>query len=518
MTSQPPPSEPPPERAAPELRPLVSSLGSGSGEAVPGEMAMSESAQLRSPVALRALLRTRMWLLAGAVIATIGLAIFSMVTLKRQSDKFAEVPLAIEGRRAVRVMVIDALAAESAQRGFLLTGDRHYLDDFFAWDPYASIAELRRVAGDLIEPELIELEAALAGKQREMQRAIELYDRGQRDGARAVVDSELGKAYMKRARDVMDTLIRLEAERVDDLFYSALAISQVAVPLIIGGTGITVLALITGFFALRGSTRTLTDLVQRNAEQAARLEQTGRDLGASLDVANQTNRALALSNRDLDQFAYVASHDLKAPLRAISSLSTWIEEDLGEKIDEKGREHLRLMRSRIDRMAALIEGILGYSRAGREAEATAVDVRELVEEIKTQLLPPPEITVVVRPGPWPVLQTQRVQLMQVWSNLFNNAMKHGVPDGGTIELGCALEDDELVFSVHDDGPGIEPIYHQKIFDLFQRLVSRDKVEGAGIGLSVVRKLVDRNGGRIWIDSQAGQGTTFKFTWSSHDGI
>jgi signal transduction histidine kinase len=464
-----------------------------------------------------AVLRSRLWLLAGAVVATIGLAIFSMVTLKRQADKFAEVPQAIDGRRAVRLMVLDAMAAESAQRGYLLTGDRNYLDDFFSWNPDASISELRRAAGELIEPELVELEAVLAGKQREMQSTIELFDSGERDGALDIIKSDLGKAYMKRARAVMNTLIVLEAERVDELFQSALSISQVAVPLIIGGTGLTVLALITGFFALRNSTRALTEMVRHNTAQAARLEQTSRELSSSLELAHQTNRALALSNRDLDQFAYVASHDLKAPLRAISSLSTWIEEDLADKIDDKAREHLRLMRSRIDRMAALIEGILGYSRAGREADVSDVEVRELVEEIKAQQLPSAEISIEVLDGPWPTLKTQRVQLMQVWNNLLANAMKHGVPQGGRVQLGCSLQDDELCFSVHDDGPGIEPAYHDKIFDLFQRLVSRDKVEGAGIGLSVVRKLVDRNGGRIWIESQPGQGTTFKFTWSPHDG-
>lgn len=122
----------------------------------------------------------------------------------------------------------------------------------------------------------------------------------------------------------------------------------------------------------------------------------------------------------------------------------------------------------------------------------------------------------VLPGPWPTITTQRVQLTQVWSNLLSNAMKHGVPKGGHIELGCGWQDGELCFWTRDDGPGIEPIYHQKIFDLFQRLVSRDQVEGAGIGLSIVRKLVDRNGGRIWVESAPGDGTTFKFTWSSHD--
>jgi signal transduction histidine kinase len=487
--------------------------------AVPRPIAAADSTPTsRSLFAIRtaAVLRSRLWLLAGAMVATIGLAVFSMMMMKRQADSFALVPEAIDARKSVRLMMIDALAAESAQRGFLLTGDPQYLEDFYSWDPMASIEEMRRATHGLIEAELVELEAVLAGKHREMQSTIELYKAGQTSGALRIINSDLGKAYMKRSRAVMNRLIELEADRVDDLFQSVLVISQVAMPLILGGTGLTVLALLTGFLALRGTARSLSGAVQKNSTQASRLEQTSRELAVSLEVATQSNRALMLSNRDLDQFAYVASHDLKAPLRAISSLSTWIEEDLGDKVTDEVRAHLRMMRSRIDRMAALIEGILGYSRAGRDIEVSEVNVRELAEEVKAQLMPPPGVSVEVLPGPWPVLVTHRIQLTQVWSNLLANAVKHGVPNGGRVQLGCGEQDGELCFWVSDDGPGIEPAYHHKIFDLFQRLVSRDKVEGAGIGLSIVRKLVDRNGGRIWVESAPGDGTTFKFTWSSHD--
>jgi signal transduction histidine kinase len=472
----------------------------------------------REPFALHtaAATRARLWILAGAVVATLGIAIFSLLTLKRQSDTFAQVPDAIEARRAVRLMVLDALAAESAQRGYLLTGNRHYLDELFSWDPHASMAEMRRTSHGLLEAELVELEAVLAAKHREMLSTLELYDSGDREGALKILSSDLGKDYMKRARAVMSSLISYETRRVDEVLGSALVISQVAMPLIIGGTGLTIMALLTGFLALRNSTRSLAQLAQKNARQATRLEETSQDLKASLEAATQTNRALMLSNRDLDQFAYVASHDLKAPLRGISSLSTWIEDDLGEKIDDKTREHLRLMRVRIERMSALIEGILGYSRAGREVELTEVNMYELVGELRSQLAAPPGVDVEILPGPWPVMKAQRVQLTQVWQNLLANAMKHGVPGGGRIQIGCGRQGAELCFWVKDSGPGIPAAYHKRIFDLFQRLVSRDRVEGAGIGLSIVRKLVDGNGGRIWIESAPGEGTTFKFTWSAHD--
>lgn len=490
-----------------------------SGTPTSVESAASEPAKRpREPFAVHtaAATRARMWILAGAVVATLAIAIFSLLALKRQSDTFAEVPDAIEARRAVRLMVLDAMSAESAQRGYLLTGDRHYLDDFFSWDPRASMAEVRRTTHGMLEAELVELEAVLAGKHREMLSTLELYDSGDKEGALQIISSDLGKDYMKRARAVMSSLIGYETKRVDDVLGSALVISQVTMPLIIGGTGLTIMALLTGFLALRNSTRSLAQLAQKNARQATRLEETSHDLKASLEAATQTNRALMLSNRDLDQFAYVASHDLKAPLRGISSLSTWIEDDLGDKIDDKTREHLRLMRVRIERMSALIEGILGYSRAGREVDLSDVNVRELVSELKGQLAAPAGVEIEVLAGPWPVIKAQRVQLTQVWQNLLANALKHGVPGGGKIQLGCGREGNELCFWVKDSGPGIPAAYHKRIFDLFQRLVSRDRVEGAGIGLSIVRKLVDGNGGRIWVESAPDEGTTFKFTWSSHD--
>jgi signal transduction histidine kinase len=465
-----------------------------------------------------AIARSRLWLLACAVVATLGLAIFSMATLKWQADRFAEVPDAIDVRRAVRLMVIDALAAESAQRGFLLTGDRQYLDDFYAWDPHASLEDMRHTTHGILGAELAELEAVLDDKQREMRSTIQLYEGGDQAGAMAILNSDLGREHMVRARKVMTSLIELEGARVKEIFNSTLVLSQVAMPIIIGGAALTMFGLVTGFFALRSSTKALAVVAQKNAKHMLCLEDTGRELAETLEHATRSNRALARSNRDLNQFAYVASHDLKAPLRAISSLSTWIEEDLRDKIDDQGREHLRLMRSRIDRMSSLIEGILGYSRAGRETELTEVKTRDLIEELKDQQQLPAGVTLEVLPGPWPVLHTQRVQLVQVWSNLIGNACKHGVPSGGRVELGCDRDAESQLpyFWVRDSGPGIEPAYQRKIFELFQRLVSRDKVEGAGIGLSVVRKLVDGNGGRVWVESQPGDGTTFKFTWSSHD--
>lgn len=221
---------------------------------------------------------------------------------------------------------------------------------------------------------------------------------------------------------------------------------------------------------------------------------------------------LARSNQDLDQFAYVASHDLKAPLRGIANLTEWIEEDLGDKVTGESREHMELLKGRVHRMEALIDGILTYSRAGRVHEKpTDVDVGALLAECIELLDPPVETQIVIGPG-MPVLRTERVPLQQVFMNLIGNAIKYNRRAGARVEVSVEAADDEFRFSVADNGPGIEPRYRERIWQIFQTLAPRDQVEGTGIGLSVVRKIVESRGGRTWLDSEVGRGTTFHFSW------
>jgi PAS domain S-box-containing protein len=224
-------------------------------------------------------------------------------------------------------------------------------------------------------------------------------------------------------------------------------------------------------------------------------------------------RALETSNRELDQFAYVASHDLKAPLRGIANLSQWIEEDLGaQNLSAETREHLSLLRGRVHRMEALIDGILQYSRAGRVREKPErVETRKLVEEVVDLLAPPPSVRIEIAPD-LPVLVAEKLPLQQVLQNLIGNAIKYTRRPDAHVRVSAADAGDMIEFAVADNGPGIPAEYHERIFALFQTLEARDKVEATGIGLSIVQKTVDSRGGRIRIESEAGSGTTFRFTW------
>ena len=229
-------------------------------------------------------------------------------------------------------------------------------------------------------------------------------------------------------------------------------------------------------------------------------------------------RELARSNRELDQFAYVASHDLKAPLRGIANLTEWIGEDLGDALTGESAEHMELLKGRVHRMEGLIDGILTYSRAGREkADVSTVDLRALVQET-VELASPPDGTTVTVAGDLPVIEAERVPLQQVLLNLVANAFKHNAREGATLGVTGAAHDDGYVrISVRDNGPGIPAEYHERIWQIFQTLSARDKVEGTGIGLSVVRKLVEHRGGRAWLESEPGAGATFHFTWPRRPG-
>lgn len=220
---------------------------------------------------------------------------------------------------------------------------------------------------------------------------------------------------------------------------------------------------------------------------------------------------LKSANEELKSFAYVVSHDLKAPLRAIGSLADWIAADYGDKFDEAGKELLQLLTSRVRRMDGLIDGILQYSRVGRVKETIApVDLAQLVHDVIDLLAPPAHIHIRVE-TPLPTVSADRTRMQQVFQNLLGNAIRHMDKPQGDIRIGCSPLADGWRFYVADNGPGIEARHFGRIFQLFQTLAPRDRVESSGVGLALGKKIVELYGGRIWLESEPGQGSTFFFT-------
>lgn len=226
----------------------------------------------------------------------------------------------------------------------------------------------------------------------------------------------------------------------------------------------------------------------------------------------RANQELERSNAALDEFAYVASHDLRAPLRDIDNLAQWISEDVQEILPEKSARHFQLLQRRIRRMENLLEDLLQYSRAGRIfGETEEVDVRALVLDV-AEFLALPSAFIVEVPADMPFVRTPKAPVEQIFRNLIGNAVKHHHQASGTIGVSARERGDFVEFSVSDDGPGIPPELHERAFAMFQTLRPRDEVEGTGVGLALVKRLVEAHGGRVGIESAAGAGATFRFTW------
>lgn len=246
---------------------------------------------------------------------------------------------------------------------------------------------------------------------------------------------------------------------------------------------------------------------RRNAEQQLKTLNDTLELRVKARTAEAETRA-----QELEQFAYVTSHDLKAPLRAIGNLADWIQEDLQDTLDELVRENLHLLQDRVRRMHGLIEGLLEYSRVGQiESSISLVDTAELLAEIVDTLSPPEGFEVHVS-ADMPTFQADRLQLHQVFANLIGNSLKHHDGTSGNIWVDTAEKGRFFEFSVRDDGPGIAPEYHKKVFMMFQTLEIKDSETNTGIGLALVRKITQENGGSIILESTPGEGTTFRFTW------
>jgi len=217
-------------------------------------------------------------------------------------------------------------------------------------------------------------------------------------------------------------------------------------------------------------------------------------------------------NDELNNFAYVSSHDLKSPLRGIDQLATWINEDLGEKIPEETRGHLDLMRNRIKRMEMLLDDLLAYSRVGRtNTEIVLVNTHDLVNDIFEMTTSTKQIELRIT-DTLPVFRTRKVPLELVLRNLISNAIKHHDKPAGLIEISAKLNDGFVEFVVKDNGPGIAPEHQQRVFGMFQTLKPRDEIEGSGIGLALIKKAVETVGGKVGVESDGKNGSLFRFTW------
>ncbi|MHC4804885.1 MAG: PAS domain S-box protein [Planctomycetota bacterium] len=222
-------------------------------------------------------------------------------------------------------------------------------------------------------------------------------------------------------------------------------------------------------------------------------------------------RQIESINRELRDFASIVSHDLKAPLRGIKTLASWISTDYADKLDEDGREQMNLLSGRVDWMHQLIEGVLEYSRVGRiKEEWVQMNLNEVVAKVIDILAPPENIAITIEDA-LPTIEYEPTRIAQVFQNLLSNAMKYMDKPNGQIKVGCAEDNGFWKFSVADNGSGIEEKHFEKIFHIFQTLSPRNESESTGVGLTITKKIVELDGGKIWVESKVGEGSTFYFT-------
>lgn len=284
---------------------------------------------------------------------------------------------------------------------------------------------------------------------------------------------------------------------------------------------------IVSFLAYRISTRInkmvrLADEIS-SGNYKVHIDETGSDefgqLSKSLNhmanVLSENITQLKRKNEELDQFAHIVSHDLKSPLRGIGNVISWIEEDHSAEVTPKIDEYLQLIKGRVLRAENLIQGILSYARIGKEEiEKEIVDTKELLEEVLESIEQKQGIRISISKD-MPVLHTEKIPLFQVFSNLVGNAIKYHNKDAGEVKIYHTEQRTHYEFFIEDNGPGISTKYHEKIFMIFQTLKERDNFESTGVGLAIVRKILQAKGETIRVSSEEGKGSIFSFTWSKN---
>ena len=480
-------------------------------------------------------------LAVGILLLTAAASFWSIRGLSVQTAKVEHTYQVLQEVESVTAVLKDA---QAGTRGYLLTGDTLYLRPYsMATNQLpASLARLQALTSDNSSQQarldslrmLVEQEFRILRPFTEIQKSMS------QSAMQTLLDTD--RQTLRQVRILYnrtkESEMALLAQRsaLQDVFEKAtpivVLISAVLAVLI------TVWLVMKIMQELADNRRLQNELADINAEVSRRITQI-RDLAEQVvqgdytvkiaDAAQDNLGGLAISlnrmtqtldasfsalekrNKELDQFAYVASHDLKAPLRGVTTIVKWIEDELSAELSPQMHTYLDQMKGRLSRLEDLINGLLTYARVGRTAQsAENVNINQLVDEI-ADLVVPPDFTLCVGPG-MPTFITDRLGLQQVFTNLLSNAVKYHHRGAGQLEITCQEVGQHYEFRVQDDGPGIAPEYHQKIFLLFQTLRDRNTAESTGIGLSIVQKIINEHHGTIRVDSAQGRGAGFIFTW------
>ena len=391
--------------------------------------------------------------------------------------------------KALEMLLSGLKDVEVAQREYILTGDVDYVN--LIRQARSSVGlEINRVAAMGAETYWVELlRTVIPQKFDEIEETIKLRQSGDVEGASNVILKHRGSQPMDDIRTIVSSMIRKENENLakrgyeqDASFFRAMTLFVIVLLFAVVLIGL------------------LFHLTQREARELERR------------VALRTEE-LQRSNEDLQQFAYIASHDLKEPLRMISSYSSLLQRRYQGRLDPDADTYIEYIVDGVKRMGLLITDLLDYSRAGQTIDEQMVQVdpvpvlRGVLDNLKVTIA---DAGATVTHDRLPTIAYDPMRLTQLLQNLIGNAVKYRGESKPVVHLFAERTDSETIFSVRDNGPGIPPEHHETVFGIFKRLHGKD-VEGTGIGLAMCRRIVERHGGRMWVESQPGKGSTFKFT-------
>jgi signal transduction histidine kinase len=456
-------------------------------------------------------------LIAGvstALVTMIFIGALTFRTIARSREDIGWVThthLVLEALDAVSANMTDA---ETGQRGFLLTGQEAYLEPYNDALNHVqeSIRVLRALTSDnpAQQRNLDRLEPVVALKLAELQFRLEIRKRDGLNAAAEAVRDGSGRLHMNQIRAVIADMKHEERRLLVARTQEAIASSSRAGMVIVIGN---LLALL--FLSLAGM------VIFQEMGQRRRAEEEVRSLNVDLEqrVADRTaelaERAkdLARSNGELQQFAYVASHDLQEPLRMVASFTQLLAKRYSEKLDDDAREFINYAVDGAKRMQTLISDLLSYSRVGTQGKAFELVHCDAVLDrvLKSLQLAIEDTGAVITREPLPAVAGDSIQLTQLFQNLLTNAIKFHGKKPPLVQISTENNGSMWKIAVRDNGIGISPEHADRIFVIFQRLHTKTEYPGTGIGLAICKKIVERHGGRIWVEASPGGGSTFFFT-------
>jgi signal transduction histidine kinase len=453
------------------------------------------------------------------------------------SEYFEKSTTMVRGSNRVHRNVLNMI---SGLRGYLFTGESSFLqsydsavleNDALLQELGAMIPDSSTQRNDLQEIKLLnerwlqEFAIPLIAARKFSSRSdsgLQAFNQLYRHKLTSGAEQQINHRLQSKLRDFSNYEYDIRAKRKAQLEESI--IKTRAMSFFLTTISVAIGLIIAGFLAYRISTR-IVQLVRMSDEIAGgnylvHVEDSGKDeLSGLAKSLNHMSKMLAENitllkrkNQELDQFAHIVSHDLKAPLRGIDNVVTWIEEDHVQELSPKVREYIALIKGRVVRAENLIRGILSYARIGKELmEKENVNIGQLLNEIRETLPLKPGISIIIAPD-MPELVTEKLPLQMIFTNLLMNAITYHDKELGQIRITHEEYPEHYQFIVSDNGPGIAKHYHDKIFIIFQTLSARDQPESTGVGLAIVKKILEERNQTINIVSEAGAGATFIFTW------